>query len=123
MTMTQIGAALLTALILAGCVLAPAGRPYYPPAPTVYLPPPAPRVEYMGTPPFLGAVWIQGYWRWMGARHEWVPGRWEAPRPGYRYVPHNGAPQGEQRWPQEGGRWEAHHDRDDRNNRWEARGR
>jgi len=29
-----------------------------------------------------------------------VGGRWEAPRPGYRYVPH--------RWVQEGGGWRLH---------------
>lgn len=42
-------------------------------------PPPPPRVEVLVAPPFVGAVWIGGSWRW---EHGWiwVPGRW-APAP------------------------------------------
>ena len=117
----KILSALLGSLILGGCVVAPAGRPYRPPVETVYVAPPPPRVESMGPPPMVGAVWIQGYWHWSGSRHDWVPGRWEAPRPGYRYVPHNWVQQGD-RWRQEGGRWEEHHGDHDGHDHRERRG-
>lgn len=96
----------LPALLLAGCVVAPADYGYREPA-VIAVPPPAPRVEYVGPPPVVGQVWIGGYWNWVGNRHEWVPGRWEAPRPGYRWVPHRWEGRGE-RWQQHGGHWERH---------------
>ena len=117
----KILSAWLASLVLAGCVVAPATHPYRPPVETVYVAPPPPRVEYMGPPPMVGAVWIQGYWRWAGSRHDWVPGRWEAPRPGYRYVPHNWVQQGEH-WHQEGGRWEEHRGDHDGHDHRERRG-
>lgn len=112
---------LLASLLLSACVVAPAGRPYYG-GEGVYVEPPPPRVEYVGPPPVVGQIWIQGYWNWTGSRHEWVPGRWEASRPGYRWVPHSWERQGD-RWHQRGGRWEEQRDRgDDRHDHRERRG-
>ena len=62
--------------------------------------PPAPYVEVVPAMPFAGALWIGGYWGWVGGRHQWVPGRWDHPRPGYQWRPHA--------WVQEGGRWRLH---------------
>lgn len=99
--------ALLMAAGLTGCVVAPVHRPYY--AEPVVVAPPAPRVEYYGSPPVTGQIWIGGFWNWVGNRHEWVPGHWEAPRPGYRWVPHRWTPEGD-RWRLQGGHWEEHHE-------------
>lgn len=85
-------------LQLAGCVVAPVGRPYYR-EPVVVAPPP-PRVEYVGPPPRVGYVWIAGYWNWDGYRHRWIDGHWEAARHGQRWVPHQ--------WEREGDRWRLH---------------
>ncbi len=62
--------------------------------------PPAPYVEVVPVIPFAGAIWIGGYWGWYGGRHQWVPGRWDQPRPGYGWRPHA--------WVQQGGRWYLH---------------
>ena len=48
-----------------------------PPAP-IYEPIPAPRHGY---------TWAPGFHRYDGGRYVWVPGRWVAARPGFRYVP------------------------------------
>ncbi len=83
---------------LAACVVAPVPPYGAPAAPYGYasdgeivaaVAPPAPYVETVPAAPFVGAVWIGGYWGYHGGRHEWVPGRYEAPRPGYRYEPHH----------------------------------
>jgi hypothetical protein len=110
------GVAVLAALALSGCVVAPyPGRVVYTqpvpaaapmPAPgyadeaVVDIAPPAPYVEVVPPVPYSGAIWIGGYWGWSGGRHPWVPGRWEQPRPGYGWRPHA--------WVQEGGRWHLH---------------
>ena len=62
--------------------------------------PPASYVEMIPVLPFLGALWIAGYWGWYGGRHQWVPGRYERPRSGYGWNPHG--------WVQQGGRWHLH---------------
>lgn len=95
------------AIILSGCVVAPApmSRPYY--REPVMVAPPPPRVEYMGAPPVVGQVWINGFWNWSGNRHEWVPGRWEAPRPGQQWVPHRWERDNDH-WRLQGGGWEEH---------------
>ena len=62
--------------------------------------PPPPRYEVVPAPPYVGAVWIGGYWGWRGRAHVWVPGRYVRPRPGYVYVPHN--------WARVGPRWRYH---------------
>lgn len=91
-------------ILLTGCVVVPVSRPYYD-ADVVIVEPPPPRIEYMGYPPAVGYIWIDGYWGWTGHRHRWVPGRWEAPRPGYRWVPHRWHRDGKH-WRQHGGSWE-----------------
>lgn len=73
-------------LALGGCVVAPA-RPYYYGGGWVGYAPPPPRAEYYGVAPYPGYLWIGGYWRWGPGRYVWTPGRWAAPRPGFRYVP------------------------------------
>jgi hypothetical protein len=56
----------------------------------VRIAPPRPLVESRGPMPGRGYVWIDGYHRWDGRAHIWVPGRWElAPRPRARWVPHH----------------------------------
>ncbi len=99
----------LATLALGACVVQPVGpdygyggAAYYTPGPYAYVstPPPEPRVEVMGVAPGPGYLWLTGYWGWAGGRHEWVPGRWEAPRPGYYYEPH--------RWVHEDRGWRLH---------------
>lgn len=76
----------------------PAPSPYYDDGQVVVdLAPPAPYVEVVPALPFLGAIWLGGYWGWNGGRHAWVPGRWEQPRAGYAWRPHA--------WVERGGRW------------------
>ncbi len=79
-----VGAAL--SCTLSACVVTPA-RPVYVQGPVVAIPPPPPRVEYLGPPPAVGYVWIGGYWGWEGGHHVWIGGHWAAPHPGYRWVP------------------------------------
>jgi len=98
--------ALAAGALLAGCVVAPPGRPYY--GEPVLVAPPPPRAEYVGPPPVVGYVWIGGYWNWAGNRHDWVPGHWEAPRPGYRWAPQRWERDGD-RWRMQGGHWENEH--------------
>jgi len=60
------------------------------PAPRVVIveaPPPRPRrVVVRPEPPCVGAIWVEGYWRYTGARFVWVRGHWIPPRHGYRFV-------------------------------------
>src|SRR5262245_666786 len=93
MSVRLVRTALLVAALgaaLAGCVVAPVA-----PAPAygygsevVAVAPPPPQAEYIGPPPAVSYVWIGGYWGWRGGRHVWNGGHWEAPRPGYHWVPH-----------------------------------
>ena len=112
--LTLAAGALAAAAALAGCVVAPVpgtvySDPYgYPSTPaTVYTPmaPPAPYYEVQPALPYPGAIWINGYWNWSGNRHHWVPGRYERPRPGYRWQPHrwDRSPRGG--WYLQGGGW------------------
>jgi hypothetical protein len=103
--------ALSFTLTLAACVVAPAPYaappprvgyqappPGYPgPAVMVDVAPPPAYAEAVPVAPYVGAVWIGGYWNWYGGRYAWVPGRWAHARPGYRWAPH--------RWAAEGGHW------------------
>jgi WXXGXW repeat (2 copies) len=78
------------------------GAVYEPPAPPpkpieATIAPPVPIVEVPPPVPFVGAVWISGYWHWAGARYVWVGGRWSAPRPGFAWV--------EPRWQHAGPHW------------------
>ena len=106
----------LSAALLSACVVAPypARRVVYSqPVPAYSQPvpidsdevvvdvaPPAPYVEVVPAIPFTGAIWFGGYWGWRGDRHQWVPGRWDRPRPGYAWRPHA--------WVQQGGHWRLH---------------
>lgn len=106
-------AAALACATLAGCVVAPApgavyNDPYgYPTQAAVYAPaaPPAPVYEVQPALPYPGAIWINGYWGYSGNRHQWVPGRYERPRPGYRYQPHRWQPVARGGWQLHGGGW------------------
>jgi hypothetical protein len=107
-------AAAFCAATLAACVVAPVPPYGTPAAPYAYasdgeivatVAPPAPYVETVPAAPFVGAVWVGGYWGYHGGRHEWVPGRYEAPRPGYRYEPHHWVQQSAGHWRLEGGAW------------------
>jgi hypothetical protein len=60
-------------------------------------PPPAPQYEVRPRPPFAAAVWIPGYWRWGGHRHQWVSGYWTSPRAGYAWQAGG--------WHRSGNRW------------------
>lgn len=93
--------ALASAALLSACVVVPAHRGYaggYA-EPDIYVdvPPPQPYAEVVPVLPYPGALWIGGYWGWSGGRHQWVPGHYEHPRPGYRYEPH--------RWENSRGQW------------------
>ena len=90
-----VGALLVAGALLGGCVVAPAPGYYY--GGVVTVAPPEPQVEVYGAPPYAGAVWIGGYWNWVGGRHVWVGGHWDHGRPGYHCVPHA--------WVHEGGGW------------------
>ena len=61
------------------------------PAPRIVIveaPPPTPRrIVLRPEPPFVGAIWVEGYWRHTGVRFVWVRGHWIPPRYGYRFVP------------------------------------
>lgn len=103
-------------LFVGGCVVAPAAPRY---VETVRVAPPPPYIEYIGQPPYVGYVWISGYWNWGGVRYVWVPGRWEKPRHGQRWVPHRWERNGD-RWRQQGGHWERDARRaPERNDRWQ----
>lgn len=99
------------ALLISGCVVAPARAPVVVhPAPAEFIvstpaAPPAPLVEVIPVAPYAGAVWTVGYWNWVGTRHVWVPGRYIAPRPGYRWEPHRWAPGPGGHWHLRGGIW------------------
>ena len=101
-----LGIALATScVLLTGCVVAPApmSRSYY--GQPVMVEPPPPRVEYAGSPPVVGQIWLGGFWNWTGRRHEWSPGPWEAPRQGYAWTPNRWQREGDQ-WRMQGGQWE-----------------
>jgi hypothetical protein len=100
-------------LALGGCVVAPlpqygaAPAPYYGEAVTVE--PPAPQVEVVGVAPAPGYFWIGGFWGWVGGRYQWNAGHWQAPRPGYSWVPHRWVAHPGGGWHAEPGHWEQRH--------------
>ncbi len=82
-----------------GVVVSP--RPVYPayPAPAYVDPfygsyamsapfgPPAMMYDRPGPRPGPGFVWVNGFWRWGGARYVWAPGFWtRPPRPHANWV-------------------------------------
>jgi hypothetical protein len=72
-------------LVLGGCAVVPVDEygyyeddyGYYERDTVIVTPPP--RVEYRGRPPVSSYIWIDGYWNWVGHRHDWVPGYWAPP--------------------------------------------
>ena len=70
-------------------------------------PPPA-QYEVIPVIPFLGAVWLSGYWGWSSGRHNWVGGHWSQPRSGYGWQPHRWVPGNGGRWHLRGGGWIRH---------------
>jgi hypothetical protein len=42
-------------------------------------------VEVVPSPPYAGAVWINGGWGWRGGVHAWSPGYYSRPRSGRVY--------------------------------------
>lgn len=109
--------AILSPLVLGGCVVATAQPAYVRYEPVLVAPPP-PRVEVIGVAPYPGYVWIGGYWTWHAPSrsHHWVPGRWEAPRHGHRWEPHRWEQHGKE-WRERPGRWERDDDRKDHRGR------
>ncbi len=101
----KLSLALAFALSLAGaaCVVEPDQRHYY--GAVVMVAPPEPRVEVVGVAPTPGYVWIGGYWRWVGGRHEWVEGYWAPGRVGYHWVAHAWVRSGDG-WRLRPGHWE-----------------
>lgn len=107
-------AAAMGAAALSGCVVAPVGPAYggggYYDSNMVVanVPPPAPYVETVPVAPFVGAVWIGGFWDWSGGRHVWHPGRYERPRPGFAYRQGGWSHGPDGRWMLHRGGWERH---------------
>lgn len=83
--------ALLGAAALVGCAVVPVGPAYGGAAyyddgyVMATVAPPATYYEPVPVIPFVGAVWIGGFWDWSGGRHVWRPGHYEHPRPGFAY--------------------------------------
>lgn len=108
-----LAALVLGVAALSGCAVVPAGPAgaYY--GDGEYIAgagvPPAPYVEAIPVAPFVGAVWVGGFWDWSGGRHVWRPGHYEHPRPGftYRQPGWHVAPGG--RWMLHRGGWEGPH--------------
>lgn len=99
-------------LLVGGCAVVAVDDPYrdyHYGSPVVSIAPPPPRYEYIGVPPVVGHIWIDGYWDWGGSRYQWVPGRWESPRPGYHWSPFRWERHGND-WRRQGGRWEGGRD-------------
>jgi hypothetical protein len=102
-----LGTWMLTALLVSACAVAPDQRHYA--GGVVMVAPPPPRAEVITDPPVPGDVWLSGYWAWVGNRHEWVAGQWQAPRPGRRWVPYTWVRQGDG-WVLRPGHWERKRD-------------
>ena len=101
------GAVLAAGLLMSGCAVVPAPVPVAVAAGDVDAPaaPPPPPVEVIPPVPFVGAVWVGGYWNWYGGRHVWVPGRYVGPNPGYHWQPHHWEQRPGGGWWLRGGAW------------------
>jgi len=84
----------MLAVMLAGCWGYVRVRPA---AVVVYDAPPPVRVVAQPPAPYVGAVWVAGYWSWNGATWVWMDGRYEQPRVGYVFV--------QPRWVRHGRGW------------------
>ena len=70
--------------------------------------PPAPIDEQPPPEPYVGAVWMAGYWDWRADvdRHVWVAGHWSTPpRVGVVYMPPSWRNNGHGRYYRTPGRW------------------
>jgi len=101
--MLRLVSSLLLGIALAGCVIVPDQR--HAAGGIVMVAPPPPNEEVIGVAPVPGYIWMGGYWRWAGDRHEWVPGHWAEPRPGRHWVRHQWVRQGDG-WRMKPGHWE-----------------
>lgn len=108
LTTCVIGSVALTACVVAPL---PQNQVIYPQGSTVEseivvgVAPPAPYVEVIPAAPFVGALWINGYWGWSQGRHQWVSGRYVQPRPGYRWQSHQWVRGPRGHWHLRGGGW------------------
>ncbi len=73
-----LGVAIMSAVVLSGCVAY--GEAYIPA-------PPAARVEIIAVAPVPGAIWVPGYWSWhrRHRQYTWVPGYWRGRGYGHQY--------------------------------------
>ena len=108
------------ALVLSGCVVAPAYpyRPYYQSRVVVSQPqvtadveyvqiaPPVPYTEVITVSPGVGYVWLPGLWFWSAGRYQWRGGNWSRPPSGYNQWNHGGwNHQPGRGWYHSGGQW------------------
>lgn len=104
MSIARILSAIVLAVSMSACVVAP----YRPSAAVLHgdmvassdAQPPDPYAEVIPIAPFVGAVWLAGYWGWSAGRHVWIGGHWVRPRVGFAWSPY--------RWLPFGGRWHLH---------------
>jgi hypothetical protein len=103
-SLVRVICATAAAFSLSACVVAPyAPAGYYAggePVTSTDVGPPPPYTEVVPVAPFVGAVWLSGYWGWSAGRHVWVGGHWVRPQPGHVWSPY--------RWVPAGGRWHLH---------------
>src|SRR5438445_9594610 len=70
--------------------------------------PPAPIDEQPPPEPYVGSVWMAGYWDWRAdvGRHVWVAGHWaRPPQAGVVYMPPSWRADGRGRYQRLPGRW------------------
>lgn len=106
-TLLQTSTIAVAGIFASGCAVVPAPAPVAVADEAVYAPlaPPPPQAEIVPALPFVGAVWVGGYWNWSGGRHVWMPGHYVQPRPGYRWQPHAWRPHPGGGWALHGGIW------------------
>lgn len=104
-TALGIGALLAAGGLISGCAVVPAPVAVSADAVVAPVAPPVAQVEIVPPVPYVGAVWVGGYWNWYGGRHVWVPGRYVRPNPGYRWQPHYWAQRPGGGWWLRGGVW------------------
>ena len=108
------------ALVLSGCVVAPAYpyRSYYRTGAVVTQPqvsvdidyvqnaPPEPYAETLTVSPGVGYIWLPGLWLWSGGRYQWRGGSWSRPPVGYNRWNNGGwSHQPGRGWYHSGGYW------------------
>jgi hypothetical protein len=120
----MLGLVAVSSVLLSACVVAPYGppravvysQPGYQQAAPVYsqapgqpymvapMAPPPVYQEVIPVRPFADALWIAGFWGWVGGRYIWNGGHWDHHREGHEWEPHRWVPHGNE-WHMEGGRW------------------